>query len=211
MSTVDFLLCCLASVVLGAAVALIYMFRHTYSKNFVVTLALLPPIVQMVITLVNGNLGAGIAVMGVFNLVRFRSIPGSAQDIGSVFLAMAIGLATGMGYVALAALFFVVIAGMMLLLTALHFGERAAAERILRVTIPENLDYDGLFDDLLDEYTTGWTLDRVKTTHMGTLYELQYRITLRDKQVPKPFLDALRCCNGNLSIICGRETNENTL
>ena len=98
-----------------------------------------------------------------------------------------------------------------LLLTALHFGERAAAERILRITIPENLDYDGLFDDLLDEYTTGWTLDRVKTTHMGTLYELQYRITLRDKQVPKPFLDALRCRNGNLSIICGRETNENTL
>ena len=95
--------------------------------------------------------------------------------------------------------------------TALHFGERAAAERILRITIPENLDYDGLFDDLLDEYTTGWTLDRVKTTHMGTLYELQYRITLRDKQVPKPFLDALRCRNGNLSIICGRETNENTL
>ena len=97
VSTVQFLMCCVASIVLGAAVACIYMFRHKYSKNFVVTLALLPLIVQMVITLVNGNLGAGIAVMGVFNLVRFRSIPGSAKDIGSVFFAMAIGLATGMG------------------------------------------------------------------------------------------------------------------
>ena len=102
VSTVEFLLCCVASILLGAAVAGIYMFRHTYSKNFVVTLALLPLIVQMVITLVNGNLGAGIAVMGVFNLVRFRSIPGSAKDIGSVFLAMAIGLATGMGFIWLA-------------------------------------------------------------------------------------------------------------
>ena len=105
VSTVQFLMCCIASIVLGAAVACIYMFRHKYSKNFVVTLALLPLIVQMVITLVNGNLGAGIAVMGVFNLVRFRSIPGSAKDIGSAFFAMAIGLATGMGFIALAVLF----------------------------------------------------------------------------------------------------------
>ena len=109
VSTVQFLMCCAASIVLGAAVACIYMFRHKYSKNFVVTLALLPLIVQMVITLVNGNLGAGIAVMGVFNLVRFRSIPGSAKDIGSVFFAMAIGLATGMGFIALAMLFTVIV------------------------------------------------------------------------------------------------------
>ena len=206
-----FLICTAVSLVLGIATAFISMYRTKCSQSFAVTLAVLPAIVQIVIMLVNGNVGAGVAVAGAFSLVRFRSVPGTAREIGVIFLAMALGLATGMGYVALAALFFVVIAGMMLLLTALHFGERAAAERILRVTIPENLDYDGLFDDLLDEYTTGWTLDRVKTTHMGTLYELQYRITLRDKQVPKPFLDALRCCNGNLSIICGRETNENTL
>ena len=206
-----FLICTLASVVLGIGSAFVCAFRNPCSKSFFITLSVLPAAVQVVIMLVNGNIGAGVAVAGAFSLVRFRSAPGTAREIGVLFLGMAIGLATGMGYVALAALFFVVIAGMMLLLTALHFGERAAAERILRVTIPENLDYDGLFDDLLDEYTTGWTLDRVKTTHMGTLYELQYRITLRDKQVPKPFLDALRCRNGNLSIICGRETLENTL
>lgn len=206
-----FLICTVVSLVLGLATAGVAMYRSHCTQSFAITAAILPAVVQLVIMLVNGSVGVGVAVAGAFSLVRFRSVPGTAREIGVLFLAMAIGLATGMGYVALAALFFVVIAGMMLLLTALHFGERAAAERILRVTIPENLDYDGLFDDLLDEYTTGWTLDRVKTTHMGTLYELQYRITLRDKQVPKPFLDALRCRNGNLSIICGRETNENTL
>ena len=126
VSTVDFLLCCLASIVLGAAVALIYMFRHTYSKNFVVTLALLPLIVQMVITLVNGNLGAGIAVMGVFNLVRFRSIPGSAKDIGSVFLAMAIGLATGMGFIVLAVLFTIIVAIVNVGYVLSPFGKQAA-------------------------------------------------------------------------------------
>ena len=127
VSAADFLLCCVFSVVLGAACAGVYMFRHSYSKNFVVTLALLPLIVQMVITLVNGNLGAGIAVMGVFNLVRFRSIPGSAKDIGSVFLAMAIGLATGMGFLGLAVVFTVVVAVVNLLFVLTPFGTPARA------------------------------------------------------------------------------------
>ena len=129
VSAADFLLCCVFSVVLGAACAGVYMFRHSYSKNFVVTLALLPLIVQMVITLVNGNLGAGIAVMGVFNLVRFRSIPGSAKDIGSVFLAMAIGLATGMGFLGLAVVFTVVVAVVNLLFVLTPFGKPASRAR----------------------------------------------------------------------------------
>ena len=174
-------------------------------------LALLPLIVQMVITLVNGNLGAGIAVMGVFNLVRFRSIPGSAKDIGSVFLAMAIGLADGMGYVGLAALTFVIAAIALVALTALRFGQRGSGERILKITIPENLDYEGLFDDLFDQYTRVHTLVKVKTSNMGTLYELEYRVTLRSDSVPKAFLDALRCRNGNLNIVCGRETVKDAL
>ena len=137
VSAADFLLCCVFSVVLGAACAGVYMFRHSYSKNFVVTLALLPLIVQMVITLVNGHLGAGIAVMGVFNLVRFRSIPGSAKDIGSVFLAMAIGLATGMGFLGLAVVFTVVVAvvNLMFVLTqdaAHHHSGRFGIRRCLR-------------------------------------------------------------------------------
>ena len=199
------LLCTLSSVILGALSAGIYCYRNTYTKSFVVTLSLLPVIVQTVIMLVNGNLGAGVAVMGAFSLVRFRSVPGSAREITSLFLAMALGLATGMGYVALAAVFFVIIAAVLLLLTRLDFGTRRTDERLLKITIPENLDYDGLFDDLLDTYTTAHTLERVKTANMGTLYELQYRVTLRDAQVPKAFLDALRCRNGNLNITCGRE------
>lgn len=206
-----FLLCTAASLVLGLATACVAMYRSRCTQSFAVTAAILPAVVQLVIMLVNGSVGVGVAVAGAFSLVRFRSVPGTAREIGVLFLAMAIGLATGMGYIVLAALFFLIIAGMMLLLTALHFGERAAAERTLRITIPENLDYDGLFDDLLDEYTTRWTLERVKTTHMGTLYELQYLIVLREAQVPKAFLDALRCRNGNLSIVCGRETADNTL
>ena len=122
-----------------------------------------------------------------------------------IFLTMALGLATGMGYVVLAAVFFVIIAAVLFLLTKLGFGTRRTDERLLRITIPENLDYDGLFDDLFATYTTAHTLERVKTANMGTLYELQYRVTLRDAQVSKAFLDALRCRNGNLNITCSRE------
>lgn len=200
-----FLICTAVSLVLGIATALISMYRTKCSQSFAVTLAVLPAIVQIVIMLVNGNVGAGVAVAGAFSLVRFRSVPGTAREIGVIFLAMALGLATGMGYVVLAAVFFVVIAAVLFLLTKLGFGTRRTDERLLRITIPENLDYDCLFDDLFATYTTAHTLERVKTANMGTLYELQYRVTLRDAQVPKAFLDALRCRNGNLSITCSRE------
>lgn len=196
-----FLVCTAVSLVLGIATAFLGMYRSKCSQGFAVTVAVLPAIVQIVILLVNGNVGAGVAVAGAFSLVRFRSVPGTAREIGVIFLAMALGLATGMGYVALAAVFFVIIAAALLLLTRLDFGTRRTDERLLKITIPENLDYDGLFDT----YTTAHTLERVKTTNMGTLYELQYRVTLRDAQVPKAFLDALRCRNGNLNITCGRE------
>jgi hypothetical protein len=200
-----FLVCTAVSLVLGIATAFLSMYRSKCSQGFAVTVAVLPAIVQIVILLVNGNVGAGVAVAGAFSLVRFRSVPGTAREIGVIFLAMALGLATGMGYVALAAVFFVIIAAVLLLLTRLDFGTRRTDERLLKITIPENLDYDGLFDDLLDTYTTAHTLERVKTANMGTLYELQYRVTLRDAQVPKAFLDALRCRNGNLNITCSRE------
>ena len=200
-----FLICTAVSLVLGIATALISMYRTKCSQSFAVTLAVLPAVVQIVIMLVNGNVGAGVAVAGAFSLVRFRSVPGTAREIGVIFLAMALGLATGMGYVVLAAVFFVVIAAVLFLLTKLGFGTRRTDERLLRITIPENLDYDGLFDDLFATYTTAHTLERVKTANMGTLYELQYRVTLRNAQVPKAFLDALRCRNGNLNITCSRE------
>ena len=206
-----FLICTAVSLLLGVGTAFAAMYRSRTTQSFAVTLAILPAVVQLVIMLVNGNLGAGVAVAGAFSLVRFRSAPGTAKEIGALFLAMALGLATGMGYVVLAAIAFVILTAAMLLLSAVNFGAPKASERVLKITIPENLDYEGLFDDLFAQYTSSHALTRVKTSNMGTLYELQYRVTLRDAQVPKAFFDALRCRNGNLSIICGRETNENTL
>ena len=188
ISTVQFLMCCVASIVLGAAVAAIYMFRHNYSKNFVVTLALLPLIVQMVITLVNGNLGAGIAVMGVFNLVRFRSIPGSAKDIGSVFLAMAIGLATGMGFIALAVLFTVIVGIVNVVYVLSPFGRPQEPAKVLRVTVPEDLEFDGIFDGVLGRYTSEHELTEVRTTNMGSLYQLEYRVRLGNAELAKEVL-----------------------
>lgn len=204
VSTIDFLLCCAASIVLGAAVAAIYMFRHTYSKNFVVTLALLPLIVQMVITLVNGNLGAGIAVMGVFNLVRFRSIPGSAKDIGSVFLAMAIGLATGMGFIMLAVLFTIIVAIVNVGYVLSPFGKQKEPEKTLKITIPDDLEYDGVFDDVLKCYTDEHELTMVQTTNMGSLFLLEYAVRMKQPGTEKRMIDELRCRNGNLKITCGR-------
>lgn len=211
VSTSGFLACCIASIVLGAAVAGIYMFRHRYSKNFVVTLALLPLIVQMVITLVNGNLGAGIAVMGVFNLVRFRSIPGSAKDIGSVFLAMAIGLATGMGFIWLAVLFTLIVAIVNVCYVLSPFGKQKLPEKTLTITIPEDLEYEGVFDEALSRYTTEHELVEVTTTNMGSLFRLEYAVRMREQNTEKKMIDELRCLNGNLKIslsrvVAGRET-----
>ncbi len=199
-----FLLCLVCSLVFGAAIALLYTYRSVYSKSFVITLALLPAIVQIVIMLVNGNLGTGVAVMGAFSLVRFRSVPGSAREICSIFFAMAVGLATGMGYLAVAVVFVLVVGAVNLLYTATRFGEPRRLEKTLRITIPESLDYTGVFDDLFAQYTAKRELVEVKTTNMGSLFRLSYRIRLKDAACEKEFLDALRCRNGNLEIVCGQ-------
>ncbi len=203
VSTLEFLMCCIASLVLGAAVAAIYMFRHNYSKNFVVTLALLPLIVQMVITLVNGNLGAGIAVMGVFNLVRFRSIPGSAKDIGSVFLAMAVGLATGMGFIGLAVLFTIIVAIANVAYVLSPFGQPQQPAKVLRITVPEDLEFSGMFDNVLARYAAEHELTEVRTTNMGSLYQLEYAVRLVQPGLEKQLIDEVRCLNGNLKVSLG--------
>ena len=211
LTLTSFLICTGVSLLLGVGTALVAGYRSRSAQSLAVTLAILPAVVQAVIMLVNGSIGAGIAVAGAFSLVRFRSAPGTAREIAAIFLAMAIGLATGMGYVGLAALLFLILAGAMLALTALRFGQKEDAGRILKITIPEDLDYDGLFDDLFERYTTAHTLEKVKTTNMGTLYELRYRITLRQEPVPKVFLDELRCRNSNLNIPCCREESHESL
>ena len=204
LSIKSVLLCTAASLILGLGIALAYRFRNQSSKSFVVTLALLPAIVQMVIMLVNGNLGTGVAVAGAFSLVRFRSVPGSARDIGSIFLAMAIGLATGMGYIGIALLFTLIISAVSLLYTVSGFGEKKEEEKGLKVTIPESLDYTEIFDDLFQKYTSKWELVQVKTASMGSLYRLEYQIILKNPSKEKEFLDEIRCRNGNLEISCGR-------
>lgn len=199
-----YLICTAASLILGMAIAGIFMFRNTYTKGFVVTLALMPAIVQMVIMLVNGNLGTGVAVMGAFSLVRFRSVPGRAEEISSIFLAMAVGLATGMGYIGIAVVFVLIIGGANMALTASRFGEKSSGSRVLRITIPESLDYTSIFDELFCQYLKKWELEQVKTSNMGSLYKLDYKVVLKDQKEEKKLIDDLRCRNGNLEIFLGR-------
>ena len=207
----SFLICTAVSLALGLGCGFLCMYKNRYSQSFALTLAMLPAVVQVVIMLVNGNIGAGVAVAGTFSLVRFRSANGTAREIGMIFLAMAIGLATGMGYVAMAAVFFGIMAAFTLILTTARFGAGRDSERQLKITIAENLDYDGLFDDLFSRYTNTHSLERVKTTNMGTLYELDYKITLRDEHETKAFIDELRTRNGNLNIVCGRPVAKEAL
>lgn len=199
-----FLICIICSLVLGAIIAGVHNLYHCSSKGFVVTLALLPAMVQMVIMIVNGNLGTGVAVMGAFGLVRFRSIPGSAKEISSIFLSMAVGLATGMGYLTAAALFVLIISCISILYNFTSFLEPKHKEKDLKIVIPEGLDYTDVFDDLFEKYTKKHELIRVKTANMGSLYKLNYRITLINQSDEKTFIDELRCRNGNLEISCGR-------
>ena len=211
MTVSAFLICLLGALVLGVLTALVFSFRSEHSGNLPFALVLVPPIVTLVIMMVNGNIGAGLGVAGAFSLIRFRSAPGTARELSGLFTGTAIGLACGMGYVGIAALFFLVVAVTVLALTLLRIGEKSRSYRHLRITIPENLDYDGLFDDIFEKYTVDHELHKVKTTNMGTLYELSYNIHIKGTDVQKDFIDALRCRNGNLNIVCGRESDKDML
>lgn len=200
----QFLACTAASLILGLLIAVVYMYKSDCSKSFAVTLVLMPVIVQMVIMLVNGNLGTGVAVAGAFSLVRFRSAPGSAKEISSIFLAMAVGLATGMGFLGTAAVFTIVVEAVWFVLVQTGFGEKKEEEKVLRITIPESLDYTSVFDDIFAQYLRKCELVQVKTTNMGSLFKLEYRITFRAEGEEKKMIDQLRCRNGNLEILCSR-------
>ena len=200
-----------AALIFGLAIAIIYKQSGIHIGSFAVVLAVLPLLVSVVILIVNGNLGASVAVLGAFGLIRFRSAPGTAREIGFIFFAMAVGLAAGMGFISLAVLITMTAGIFILLLEKLQFGNPVSKERELRITIPEDLNYLGVFDDLFQTYTKFSHLERVKTTNMGTMYELSYRVELRNMAKEKEFIDELRCRNGNLSIIYGlvpREKNE---
>ena len=207
----QFLICELTAMVLGFGTALIFLARDKHSNTFSQSLALLPGVVTLVIMLVNGNIGAGLAVAGTFALVRFRSAPGSAKEITGLFMSVAIGLACGMGYVGVAVVFFVLMAVYVLVLGAVRFGEESAKHRHLKITVPENTDYESLFADLLDKYTVSHELSKVRTTNMGTLYELHYLVVLKDPRQIREMIDEIRCRNGNLNIVCSQEAEKDVM
>ena len=209
ISISDFLLCVGCALVIGMILAGTYMYGTKYTTSFEATLALLPAVVCVVIMMVNGNVGTGVAVAGAFSLVRFRSVPGSAKEIGAIFLAMCSGLVAGMGYLSYALLSAVILGGIIMLYNRMDFGTRKHGLRYktLHITIPEDLDYSGVFDEILKKYTTDYEVLQIKTTNMGSLFKLTYNLTLKDPATEKELIDALRCRNGNLEItLCRQET-----
>lgn len=203
----DFLLCVGCSLVIGLILAVAYMCGTRYTKSFVATLAILPAVVCVVIMMVNGNVGTGVAVAGAFSLVRFRSAAGSAKEIGAIFLAMGTGIVAGMGYLGYAFLVAVLLGGVSLLYHRLDFGAGKKQDRYktMHITIPEDLDYSGVFDKILQKYTTECELVQVKTTNMGSLFRLTYNLTLRSGDQEKEMIDKLRCRNGNLEITVSKQ------
>jgi len=193
----SYFICLLAAFGCGVMVAFASGFRARISRSFVVSLILLPMIVHTVITMVNGNVGTGVAVMGAFSLVRFRSVPGKARDIVAIFLAMTAGLACAAGYVGIALIFTGIVCVVLVILALIPMDAKVMD---LRITVPESLSYAHEFDDLFAEYTTSHRLCKVKTTNMGSLFKLTYRIKLKDTEKTQEFIDKIRCRNGNLEI-----------
>ena len=192
-----------AAIILGIFIGILYKISNAESGSFAVVVAILPLLVTIVIMIVNGNIGTSVAVLGAFGLIRFRSAPGSAKEICFIFFAMAVGLATGMGFITLAVLLTMVCGLFILILEKINFGSSLSSECELRITIPEDLNYDDIFDDIFSEYTKSIKLEKVKTCNMGTMYELSYRIKMKDMKQQKEFMDKLRCRNGNLTIVLG--------
>ena len=207
-----FFTCIGVAVALGLIAAFSYMFKNQYSKTLVITMAILPPIVCVLIMLVSGSIGAAVAVGGVFALTRFRSAQGSAKEITQIFLAMAVGLTTGLGYIYIAIILVLVIEAMLLIFTITKFGESSPKRRTLKVSIPEELDYTDIFDDIFEKYTNNHTLIKVKLKNLGTIFRLTYDIQLKDARQEKIFIDEIRVRNANLDVMCSRQiTNSDEL
>ena len=204
LSITSALICLAAALVLGVCIALVYRLQGECTKSFMVSLILLPALVDIVILMVNGNLGTGVAVLGAFGLIRFRSVPGSSKEICFIFFSMATGLACGIGYISFAVLFTVILCLLFVVLTLFHVFSEDTSKKELRITIPEALDYTHVFDELFDAYTRKHNLVRVKTTNLGSMFELTYNVELKNPDDEKAFIDALRCRNGNLTIILGK-------
>ncbi len=200
----QFMLVIVASMFMGLILSIVFMYRNTYTRSFISALVLIPAVETVVIMLVNDNLGVGLSVAGSFALIRFRSVKGNAKELVAVFIAMTIGIICGTGYVALAAVFTLLLCAVMFALTLTGFGQMSENERYLKITIPESLNYDEIFDDVLNEYASSWQLDSIKTLTLGSLFRLDYTLTMKDPSRMKKMIDELRTRNGNLEIMCSR-------
>ncbi len=207
ISIANFLLCIGVSLLLGFMIAATYTYKNEHTASFLITLALLPAVVCVVIMMVNGNIGAGVAVAGAFSLVRFRSTPGSAKEIVTIFLSMGTGLIAGMGYLGFAALFTIILCVIFIFCNRIvnNGFKSAALKKTIKITIPEDLDYTGALDDIFAEYTTNNELIQVKTTNMGSMFRLTYNVTLADAAKEKEMIDRIRERNGNLEIIVSKQ------
>lgn len=204
------IICIISSVVLGLLISFIHMKSARYSKNYVITLALLPLLVSTVMIMVNGNLGTGVAIAGAFSLVRFRSMQGTSREIVSIFWAMAVGIAVGMGQIFFAVMVTIVVSLLLMLFNIIKFGE-GENNKILEILVPENLEYNEMFDEIFKKYVNNYELLKVKTTNLGSLYELRYNINIKKDISEKELIDELRVCNGNLKICIHKEMMEEML
>lgn len=204
LSLGTFTLCTVCSLILGAVVAAVYSFRASYGKGFLLSLIILPAIVQAAVMLASGSVGTAIIALGAFGLLRLRASAGSVKETCFAFWAMAMGLATGTGYLTIAALFAILISIVLILCTVMGVGEPRRADRYLRITVPEGLDYNGAFEDLFRRYAVRRELRQIKTSNMGSLFRLDYTVTLKNPDEERAFLDELRRRNGNLEIICAK-------
>jgi hypothetical protein len=200
----QFLLAIASSILLGLVLALAYMYRNTYTKSFISALVLIPAIETVVIMLVNDNIGVGLSVAGSFALIRFRSVKGNAKELAAVFLAMTIGIICGSGFIVLAGIFTLLLCLAMYALELLDFGKMSENERYLKITIPESLNYDEVFEGILKKYTSRHELVSLKTLTLGSLFRVEYVITMKDPKQLKKMIDELRTRNGNLEIMCAK-------
>ncbi len=198
-------LCLSCALICGLLIAFTYLKSGRHTKSFAITLVLLPILVQIVIMMVNGNLGTGVAVLGAFSLIRFRSVAGKAQDICTIFFAMVIGLAIGAGYVTFALVVTVIICAIYFVLAKSKFANGNSHEKEISITIPEDLNYSEVFDDVFKTYTTSYELVKVKTTNLGSMFKITYKVVMKDLQSEKKLIDDLRCRNGNLTIVVAKE------
>lgn len=211
LSIENLLICSAVSIILGIVIAVVHRYTSKYTKNFLVTLAVLPILVQSIILMVSGNLGTSVAIVGAFSLVRFRSLPGTSKEILSVFFAMTVGLATGMGQLVFAGIITLIVSVVLIIFSKIKFGNVKETVKILKVTMPDNLDYTNVFNDIFDEYVKSYSIESVKTVNLGSLFEITYMINMKKDINEKKFIDDIRCRNGNLKIILTHQLDNGEL